>query len=499
MKMLQLENYLQAGSPIIWYKSSDYAYATKSVVKAAKNTKYSLPGGQTLTKTISFWDVSVGTYQEGATTKLATAAASPVAPLADLEKQLSTSQVPHVLILYDYHKFISQPYVWRSLISLAIKMARTNSNIVIISSEVLVPPEIENYVTVLNYPLPNREELASLATRTFKDNNISIDRLDINEIVDYGLGLSRTCFLNSLYLLISTNMINTQSACQLIQQQKENLIAQTDLLRLLKSDTDFSSLAGLDVMKNFTKRMIDGGLGRGILILGVPGAGKTAFCSCLGNEVGRPVLQMDFSRLMGGIVGETESKTAAALEMVDAMQPAILFVDEIEKGLAGTSGGSGDSGTSKRQGGQFLKWLSDHDSDVYVVATANDLSALPSEFLRAERWDTIFFVDVPDFVQASAIYDIYRKAYKLEADSSCPINRLEGWTGAEIKSLCRIAKGTGISLAQATSMVVPMCKVAKDKLDNLRNAAGKFAISANDVQGSHGTSIHTQFGINRMI
>lgn len=495
--MIDLVTYLQAGTPIIWYKSSDYKHATKSVEEATSQVQYQLSNGQVVSSTISYWDVADGVYKDETQTKIATAAQSPVAPLAEFEKLLATSGLPRVLVLYDYHKFITQPYVWRSLIVLTRKMAATNSNIVIISSEVLVPPELENYVTVLNYPLPNRKELSDLAMSTFNNNGIDTSILDIPSIVDYGLGLSRTVFLNSLYLLISTNEITTESACQLIQQQKENLIAQTDLLRLLKSDTNFSSLAGLDVMKNFTKRMIKGGLGRGILILGVPGAGKTAFCSSLGNEVGRPVLQMDFSRLMGGIVGETESKTAAALEMVDAMQPAILFVDEIEKGLAGTSGGSGDSGTSKRQGGQFLKWLSDHKSDVYVVATANDLSALPSEFLRAERWDTIFFVDIPDINQAAAIYDIYRKVYNLEGDNSCPITSLAGWTGAEIKSLCRIAKGTGISLAQAVSMVVPMCKVANDKLEGLRTAAMKFAIPANDLRSSPSSGSRTQFGIDR--
>ena len=377
-------------------------------------------------------------------------------------------------------------------------MAATNSNIIILASEVVVPHEIENYVTVTSYPLPDREELTKLTYQTFTNNGIDTKTIDMQAIVDYGLGLTRTAYLNSLYLLISSAPVTTANACHFIKNQKEAWLAQTDLLRPLNSDSDFSSLIGYDVMKNFTKRMISGGEGRGILIVGVPGSGKTAFCSCLGKETGRPVLQMDFSRLMGGIVGETESKTATALEMVDAMQPAILFIDEIEKGLAGTSGSSGDSGTSKRQGGQFLKWLSDHKSDVYVVATANDLSALPSEFLRAERWDTIFFIDVPEEDQAAAIFNMYRNKYGLDADNTVNLSDMMGWTGAEIKSLCRLAKGTGVSLREASGMVVPMCKVAKDKLESLRMAASKFAISANaPKEGTAEAQVRGTFGIKR--
>lgn len=475
--MLYLDNYLKAGSPIIYLKSSDYTYAIKYVRDSIAKSGYQTDSG-TITKGLKIWSVA-----DGVTTttvgKLLIQPSSPIQPLIEMEKDLADNKQPMVYVLFDYHKFITQPQVWRALVVMVDKLAETNSNIVIISQSVVVPPEIENYVTVLDYPLPNRDTLYRLLDKTLTENKIPRDKLDMEAVVNYGLGLTRTAFLNALFLLIASAPVNTQNACLVIKNQKENILAQSDLLRVLPSDRNFSSLAGLDVMKNFTKRMITGGLGRGILILGVPGGGKTAFCSCLGNETGRPVLQMDFSRLMGGIVGETESKTAAALEMVDAMQPAILFVDEIEKGLAGTSGGSGDSGTSKRQGGQFLKWLSDHTSDVYVVATANDISQLPSEFLRAERWDTIFFVDLPDENQTKALFDIYRQSYGLMNDNSCPLSTISKWTGAEIKSMCRIAKGTGVTLKEASSMVVPMCRVATEKLNTLRKTASQFAISAN--------------------
>lgn len=501
--MLELANYLKAGVPIIWLKTGDYKHALNYIHKAVKSAVYRVGNDQnarTVCKKIKFWSVADG-LSDKASDKLSQQPVPAIQPLLNMQEDLNKSRTDSfVYVLFDYHKFIGQPHIWRALVNLTDSMAASNSNIVIVSSEVAVPPEIENYVTVVNFPLPDKETLCGLAKKIFEDNGVDTTELNYDAITNYGLGLTRTVFINSLYLLISSAPVTTQNACSIIKSQKENLLAQTELLRPLDSDRDFSSLVGLDVMKNFTKSMISGGKGRGILILGVPGAGKTAFCSCLGAETGRPVLQMDFSRLMGGIVGETESKTAKALEMVDAMQPAILFVDEIEKGLAGTSGGNGDSGTSKRQGGQFLRWLSDHTSDIYIVATANDISALPSEFLRAERWDTIFFVDVPDEDQGMALFNLYRSQYGLTADASCTYDDIKQWTGAEIKSLCRIAAGTGITLKQATSMVVPMCRVASDRLENLRAHAAKFAIPANAPKVVDNTSPRgcEVFGVRRV-
>lgn len=501
--MLELYNYLKAGVPIIWLRTGDYKHALNYIHQAVKQAVYRVPNGDStkaVCKKVKFWSVADG-LSGNAADKLSAQPAPAIQPLIAMQDELANNRSDSlVFVLFDFHKFIGQPHIWRAMINLTDKMAATNSNIVIVSPEVTIPPEMENYVTVVPFPLPDKDTLLGLAKKIFEDNNINTADLDFDAITNYGLGLTRTVFINSLYLLISSAPVTTANACSIIKAQKENMLAQTELLRPLESDRDFTSLVGLDVMKNFTKRMIAGGNGRGILILGVPGGGKTAFCSCLGNETGRPVLQMDFSRLMGGIVGETESKTAKALEMVDAMQPAILFVDEIEKGLAGTSGGNGDSGTSKRQGGQFLRWLSDHKSDIYIVATANDISALPSEFLRAERWDTIFFVDVPDEDQGVALFNLYRTQYGLSEDNSCSYADIKEWTGAEIKSLCRIAAGTGITLKQATSMIVPMCRVANDRLEALRRHASQFAIPANAPKTSDDVEHNGRevFGVRRV-
>src|SRR5206468_9249123 len=174
----------------------------------------------------------------------------------------------------------------------------------------------------------------------------------------------------------------------------------------------FADLGGLDALKGFTRRALASRKGsvraRGVLLLGVPGTGKSAFAKALGNETGRPTLVLDVGSLMGSLVGQTEERTRQALRIVDAMAPCVLFVDEVEKALSGVaSSGQTDSGVSARMFGTFLGWLNDHDSDAFVVCTANDVSKLPPEFARAERFDGTFFLDLPAAREKEVIWSMY--------------------------------------------------------------------------------------------
>src|SRR5947209_14899577 len=145
---------------------------------------------------------------------------------------------------------------------------------------------------------------------------------------------------------------------------------------------------------------------------------------------------MDVGALMGSLVGQTEERTRQALKIVDAMAPAVLFIDEIEKALSGVQS-TGDSGVGARLFGTFLGWLNDHESDVFVVATSNDVSKLPPEFSRAERWDGTFFLDLPGQDEKGTIWRMYLDRFGLDPEQPRPNDR--DFTGAEIKSCCRLA------------------------------------------------------------
>ena len=157
------------------------------------------------------------------------------------------------------------------------------------------------------------------------------------------------------------------------------------------------------------------------------------------------------------------------------MAPAVVYLDEIEKSLAGL-GSNGDSGVSSRLFGTFLSWLSDHESDVFVVCTSNDISKLPPEFSRAERFDGIFFLDLPTRTEKEAIWKLYRGQFDISPSEPMPDD--SDWTGAEIRSCCRLASLLDIPLSQAARNVVPVAVMATEQVERLRTWASGRCLSA---------------------
>ncbi len=269
---------------------------------------------------------------------------------------------------------------------------------------------------------------------------------------------------------------------EVLWEQKAQWLKKSGTLSLHRGSDDFASLGGLSALKAFCKRSLlqprrddPRRRPRGVLLLGLPGVGKSAFCRALGNEVSRPTLTLDVGGLYGSLVGETERNIRQALRTIDAMQPAVVMVDEIEKSLSGW-GGSGDSGVSTRLFGSFLTWLSDHESDVYVVASCNDISKLPPEFSRAERWDAVFFVDLPGRAEKDAIWQLYLQQYELDRTQRLPDDT--NFTGAEIKSCCRLAALLDLPAVQAAQNVVPVAVAAAESVERLRSWASGRCLSA---------------------
>ena len=184
---------------------------------------------------------------------------------------------------------------------------------------------------------------------------------------------------------------------------------------------------------------------------------------------------------MGSLVGQTEANIRQALQITDAMAPCICFLDEIDKALSGVaSSGSTDSGVSARLFGTFLTWLNDHQSDVFVVCTCNDITKLPPEFSRAERFDGIFFLDLPGTTQKSAIWKLYLDMFGL--DENQPKPKTAEWTGAEIRSCCRLAALLDVSLIEAAKNVVPVAVTAAESVGRLRDWASGRCLDA-DTSG----------------
>jgi SpoVK/Ycf46/Vps4 family AAA+-type ATPase len=191
--------------------------------------------------------------------------------------------------------------------------------------------------------------------------------------------------------------------------------------------------------------------------------------------MGRPTLLLDLGALYGSLVGATESNIRQALRIADAMAPCILFVDELEKALSGV-GGTGDSGVATRLFGTLLTWLSDHASDVFFVGTSNDISKLPPEFARAERFDATFFIDLPIAQEKDVIWQLYRREFGILESQARPDDT--SWTGAEIKSCCRLATLLDVTLTQAAHHVVPVAVTAAEQVERLRTWASGRCLHA---------------------
>jgi SpoVK/Ycf46/Vps4 family AAA+-type ATPase len=269
-------------------------------------------------------------------------------------------------------------------------------------------------------------------------------------------------------------------------QQKRQMIKKSGLLSLYRGSDDFSSLGGLSALKAFTKRaLLQPSRGnplkrpRGVLLLSPPGCGKSQFCKSLGNEVGRPVLVLDVGALLGSLVGQSEERTRQALRIIDAMAPCVAMIDEVEKAFAGAAGsGQSDSGVSSRMFGSFLSWLNDHESDVFVVCTANDVTKLPPEFSRAERFDSVFFLDLPGREEKQAIWNIYLDQFEIDRDQRLPNDT--NWTGAEVKACCRLAALLDMPLVQASQNIVPVAVTSAESVERLRSWASGRCLSADE-------------------
>lgn len=216
-------------------------------------------------------------------------------------------------------------------------------------------------------------------------------------------------------------------------------------------------IIGFEEAKDFTLNSYNDPDALGCIFVGPPGTGKTMFCKWLGSKTGLPVIEWELAQMMGeGLVGQAENAMRRGLEVAKANAPCVLFFDEIEKGLAGSSKKSGvtDGGTSKRSNSQLLKFLSDErPKGVYILATCNDVTSVDPEWLRAGRWDCApWYVGLPNEKTRQAILEHYKKIYKVQGQPTS----MEGWSGAEIEAVCKTAKLLKRKIEDVEKFIIPI-------------------------------------------
>lgn len=341
--------------------------------------------------------------------------------------------------------------------------------------EKAIPSVLQKDFTQIKFQLPNVKEIEKILMDLIdclKDNPkfTTPTKDEIEAMISEVKGLTKREIVNAFAYSLKAG--NGKFDLDILSSIKADTIEKTAGLKIGNFKTTFENIRGYENIKNYTRITARNPMAKGILLLGPAGVGKTVFCQALANEIGKKMIIMEMAELFGSLVGQSEQMMKNALDIIKANDSCLLMLDEVEKGLAGVGKSQeGDGGTTKRSMAQFLKFLSDDRPEgVYIVATCNDISSLPPEWLRSERWDGIFFIDLPNEEERKSILDYYKKIYNVEGKTP----DMSGWSGAEIKTLCRQAKMLNTNLLMASQFVIPISKTMGPQIESLRKwAEGK--------------------------
>ncbi len=468
----RLTELIQACFTGLWIESQEHEDALREIAQLCHDQEWRL----------ATWNLETGLSIPGAETPSNATGQDPLAVLRSLSS-LGGESHTSLLVLDNFHRFLQSTEIVQALIQQIQRGKQHRTFVVILAPVVNIPVELEKLFIVVEHDLPSREQLAEIARQIATEPSELPTGRDWETVLDAAAGLTRYEAEGAFSLsLVRHDRLQAEAVWSI----KEGLLKKSGLLQLYRGQDSFASLGGLHALKAFCRRALlqSSRLAarprpRGLLLVSPPGCGKSQFCKALGRETGRPVLQLDIGTLMGSLVGQSEERMRQALKIADAMAPCVLMIDEVEKALSGVSGNAADGGVSSRLFGAMLSWLNDHTSDVFVVCTANDVSRLPPEFARAERFDGIFMLDLPGQAEKQTIWDLYLRQYELDHTQKRPADT--DWTGAEIKSCCRLAALLDLPLVQAAQNIVPVAVTAAEAVNKLRTWASGRCLSADQA------------------
>lgn len=425
------------------------------------------------------WNIEEGLQSPGSPASAEPDNNDPLAAVRALSS-FPSSERPTLLVLANFHRFLQSAEIVQALLKQIARGKQNRTFVIILSPLVQLPAELEKLFVVLEHDLPGREQLTEIAQSIATEPGELPASGELERVIDAAGGLTRYEAEGAFSLsLVRHGRVRPD----VLWEQKSQMLRKSGLLSLHRGTENFADLGGLDALKSFCLRALrrQGERNpllrpRGVLLLSPPGCGKSAFAKSLGNETGRPTLTLEIGNLLGSLVGESERNMRQALRIVDAMAPCVLFADELEKGLAGVGANAGDSGVASRLFGQLLTWLNDHSSDVFFVGTCNDISRLPPEFARAERFDAVTFIDLPDSAQRRKIWEMYLAKFDLSGNQQIPPD--DEWSGAEIRACCRLAALLDLPLTAAAQHVVPVARTASEAVDKLRTWASGRCLNA---------------------
>ncbi len=373
-------------------------------------------------------------------------------PLEVLEHIINSDE-SGLYVLRDFHFFLEDFTVIRKLRDLISEVKSSLKNVFIVSPILKLPLELEKEVTIIDIPLPDTAEifetLKEIVTGIKKENGnlVNLNQADAIALSKAAQGLTLFEAENVFSKSIIVDSVLDKRDVELIQKEKEQIVRKSGILEYYRTEYSVNDLGGFAPLKMwlaqrgkalFSDEAKKYGLPapKGMLLLGIPGTGKSLTAKVVSGLWKIPLLRLDFGKIFSGLVGSSEENMRAALKMAEALSPVILWIDEIEKGLAGEKGGKSDGGTAARVFGTFLTWMQEKESTVFVIATANSIENLPPELLRKGRFDEVFFIDLPNEKEREDILKIHiqkRNRNPLNYDLSLLIQKTKGFSGAEIE------------------------------------------------------------------
>jgi SpoVK/Ycf46/Vps4 family AAA+-type ATPase len=474
----EIVNYIRAGYPGIYLVSHEEIRAEAELKEAAKATKHGLYA----------WSATTGIMDTG--TGRAMGGEDPMEAVTAITGLQDNS----IVLLRDFHLFLqdSNPVLIRALKDALTHAKAKGKCLVVLGCRKTLPQELEREFVVVEMALPGKLELGRALDGICDSAKLKKPQeKEREEILDSASGLTTSEAENAFALsIVSSKAVKASD----VSREKANAIKSNGLLEVVESKQGLEGIGGLATLKAwllkrssaFGQKAREYGLPvpKGMLIIGVPGTGKSLTAKATAAVFNRPLLKLDAGRLFGSLVGQSEGNLRSAIQTAEAIAPCVLWIDELEKAFAGSkSSGASDGGTGARVFGSFLSWMQEKTAPVFVIATANDVTQLPPELLRKGRWDELFFTDLPSIEEREQIWAIQiskarrnPKDFNLDGLSASS----EGFTGAEIEqcvtdSLYRAfaedREPKTADMATAEVETVPLSKLMGEQIEGLRKWA----------------------------
>jgi ATP-dependent 26S proteasome regulatory subunit len=478
LEKIGLREYLQAGCPLIHLQTIEYLAAVQHIVE----TFQTLPSIEECGYNLAIWKVISGmrtmdlsAWPDGKWSNPSNCQE----PLDAIEwvQKTSSDKNPILAIFHNVRFYVEQSApIIQALIDTAYKAKEEGSHIILLGPSFNLPVELNNLVTRVVYPLPTQAELAEIFKRislkygkklempdgsnwgeAFKENTDKYGNPEGYEITKeqeailqqaarHSLGLDSFTAENAFCLAIAA----TQTIdLDIIQAQKEAEVRKSDVLEFVTNMEDMDAVGGMDAFKSWLKKR-EGAFSeearkyglpypKGILLAGLSGTGKSLAAKAIAHYLGLPLLRLDIGKVFQSLVGASEANIRLALQVAETVSPCVMWVDELERGLAGARGsGELDSGVTARVVGTLLTWRAETTAPVLLVATANDITSLPSMIYRKGRFDEVWAVDLPNTRERAEIFSIHLKKRGRDPEKFSIenfANKTEGWVGAEIEAV----------------------------------------------------------------